>query len=431
MKGGGGFRIGGAMGTPNPPPPISPPTAMIGCPLWPLGGEQSLHMPAFCARAAVGSNRRMKQTISSSRQSTCIWSDNHSKQYCILANPQFDNGKGITVITTPERILQIAKSIASISAHHPSLDPQPGPFFVTKASGSKGRGIFATQHIPAGSLITEEPPIIFLDRNWVEDISSEEARTSLQALAIAELPRTTRQTVDELFIGTFTKGLKQKIWTNGYGVSSGPAEDWPGLDDESDLGMIAVHANISKINHSCRANAASQWDWALLAHRLWAVRDIAAGEEVTISYFDPIQTLRDRQRYAEESLGFKCACSHCQAAPNFANLSDDRINEIHLLQSYLETREIAPAEPTAMAELLVNLYKQEGLHSYLCKAYAIAAREWNGAGHEYQARAWAYQSVQAGLVAGTGTGMEEYVSDMEALLDGARKHWSWRYRLHS
>lgn len=186
-----------------------------------------------------------------------------------------------------------------------------------------------------------------------------------------------------------------------------------------------------KINHSCRSNAASQWDWTLLAHKLWAVRDIAAGEEITISYFDPIQTLRERQRYAKEALGFECACSHCQAAPNFANLSDDRINEIHLLQSYLEAREIAPAEPTAMAELLVNLYKQERLDSYLCKAYAIAAREWNGAGYEYQARAWAYKSVQAGLVAGTGTGMEEYVRDMEALLDGARRHWSWRYRLHS
>ncbi|KAK1847243.1 lysine methyltransferase [Colletotrichum chrysophilum] len=322
-----------------------------------------------------------QNTTLSNQGSTCIWSDSHSKQYCIFANPQFDNGKGITVITTPERILHIAKSIASVPDHHPSLSREPS--FRTSPSGSKGRGIFATRQIPAGSLITNEAPIIFLDRNWVEDISSEEARTSLQALAIEKLPRTTRQTVEELYIGTFTKALEQKIWTNGYGVSSGPAEVWPGLEDELDLGMIAVHANISKINHSCRSNAASQWDWVLLAHRLWAVRDIAVGEEITISYFDPIQTLRERQRYAKETLGFECACSHCQAAPKFAELSDDRINEIHLLQGYLETREIAPAEPTAMANLLVNLYKQEGLDSYLCKAYAIAAREWNGAGYEY------------------------------------------------
>ncbi|KAF3807903.1 Histone-lysine N-methyltransferase SMYD3 [Colletotrichum gloeosporioides] len=369
-----------------------------------------------------------QNTTLSNQQSTCIWSDSHSKQYCIFSNPHFDHGKGITVITTPERILHIAKSIASAPDHHLSLTRKAS--FRTSPSGSKGRGIFATRHIPAGSLITEEPPIILLDRNWVEDISSEEARASLQALAIAELPRPTRQTVDELFIGTSTKGLKQKIWTNGYGVSGGPAEDWPGLDDEADLGMIAVHANISKINHSCRSNAASQWDWDLLAHRLWAVRDIAAGEEITISYFDPIQTPRERQHYSTDALGFKCACSHCQAPSKFAELSDDRVNEIHLLQGYLETREIAPAEPTAMAELLVNLYKQEGLDSYLCKAYAIAAREWNGAGYEYQARSWAYQSVEAGLVAGSGTGMEEYVRDMESLLDGARKHWSWRYRLH-
>ncbi|KAK2778523.1 lysine methyltransferase [Colletotrichum kahawae] len=368
-------------------------------------------------------------STSTDHQSTCIWSDDHSKQYCIFSAPQFDHGKGITVITTPERILHISKSISSTSGHH--LSPNSEPLFITRASGSKGRGIFATRHIPAGSLTTEEPPIIFLDRNWVGDISSEEARASLQASAIEKLPRTTRQTVDELYISTFTKGLKQKIWTNGYGVAGGPGEDWPGLEDESDLGMIAVHANISKINHSCRSNAASQWDWDSFAHRLWAVRDIAEGEEITISYFNPIQTLQDRQRYSNDALGFKCACSHCQSPTKFAELSDDRINEILLLQGYLETREIAPAESTAMAELLVNLYKQEGLDSYLCKAYAIAAREWNGVGHEYQARSWAYQSVQAGLVAGSGTGMEEYVRDMETLLDGARRHWSWRYRLHS
>ncbi|TKW51458.1 hypothetical protein CTA1_13083 [Colletotrichum tanaceti] len=81
-----------------------------------------------------------------------------------------------------------------------------------------------------------------------------------------------------------------------------------------------------------------------------------------------------------------------------------------------------------MAELLVSLYKAEGLDTHICKAYALAAREWNGAGYEYQARLWAYQSVKAGLIAGSG--MDEYVKDMQALLDGARKHWSWRYRAH-
>lgn len=169
----------------------------------------------------------------------------------------------------------------------------------------------------------------------------------------------------------------------------------------------------------------------MLAHRLYAARDIAADEEITISYINPVQSYKDRQEYAENVLGFKCDCSQCQAISKFRDLSDDRINEILLLESYLESRSIAPAEPTAMAELLVSLYKQEGLDTFICKAYAIAAREWNGAGYEYQARERAYESVKAGLIAGSGTGLDDYVNEMEDLLDGARKHWSWRYRLHS
>ncbi|KAF4830858.1 SET domain-containing protein 5 [Colletotrichum tropicale] len=341
---------------------------------------------------------------SSPRQSVCTWSDDHEKEYCLFADTHFNHGKGISMITTPERARQIFTSIKSISNHH-SLVPEP--------------------------LIIQEPPILFLDRNWINAFSSEDTRTAMQTLAVEELPEPTRQTFFELYAGPFEKNLTQRMWTNGYGVAGGPTLSWPGLDDESDLGMIAVHANISKINHSCRPNAASQWDWDVLAHRLYAARDIAAYEEITISYINPIQSRKDRQQYAKNILGFECACSQCQAASKFSDLSDDRINEILLLESYLESRHIAPAEPTAMAELLVSLYKQEGLDSFICKAYAIAAREWNGAGYEYQAREMAYESVKAGLIAGSGTGLDDYVNEMEELLDGARKHWSWRYRLHS
>ncbi|TDZ61881.1 SET domain-containing protein 5 [Colletotrichum trifolii] len=360
-------------------------------------------------------------------QSTCIWSDNHQQQYCVFADPHFNYEKGISVITTPERAQYISKTIAAVSNH--TKFPAES-LFRTRPSGTKGRGIFATEYIPAGSLITQEPPIIFIDRNYMEVVSSEEVRTAIQTLAVEKLPRTTRQIFHELYAGPYEESLTQRMWTNGYIASGGPVPQWPGLDNESDLGMIAVHANISKINHSCRPNAASQWDWDVLAHRLYAARDIAANEEITISYLNPIQTLQDRQEYSKNKLGFKCACSQCKASSKSADLSDDRINEILLLESYLESRQIAPAEPTAMAELLVSLYKQEGLHTFICKAYAIVAREWNGAGYEYQARQWAYESVMAGLIAGSETGMEEYVNDMEALLDGSRKHWSWRYRVH-
>lgn len=149
-----------------------------------------------------------------------------------------------------------------------------------------------------------------------------------------------------------------------------------------------------------------------------------------MGYFDAKMILEDRRQYIEENLGFKCGCNLCTAPSKFSEISDDRVNEILLLEEYLENRAIAPAEPTAMAELLVDLHEQEGLHLHLCKAYALAALEFNGAGHEYQARSWAYKSVQAGLLVSGSVGVEGYLEEMQELLDGARAHWSWRHRVH-
>ncbi|TQN67566.1 SET domain-containing protein 5 [Colletotrichum shisoi] len=269
---------------------------------------------------------------------------------------------------------------------------------------------------------------MLIDWDGLEDFSSEELQNALLESAVEKLPKTTRQTVLELYGGT-ENTYKKRMTINGYSVSNEPAEDKKESDDGVDRGMVAVHANISKINHSCRPNAVPQWDWDLLAHKLHAVRDIAAGEEITMSYFDTLQTRLERQQYTQDNLGFECACSQCKIAGHLANLSDDRINEIRLLEEYLENRQIAPAEPTAMADLLVSLYEQEGLESVIGRAYAIAAREWNGVGHEYQARSWAYRSVKAALISSPETRWDDDLEDMEALLDGARKHWSWKYRV--
>lgn len=161
---------------------------------------------------------------------------------------------------------------------------------------------------------------------------------------------------------------------------------------------------------------------------MYALRDILPDEELTMAYFDARQTLQDRQEYFTETLNFQCGCSHCKAEKKTKELSEDRVNEILLLESHLEGN-VAPADPTAMAELLVSLYEQESLHLHISKAYALAALEYNGIGDEYKARSWAYKSVEASLIVGETADIDKYVEDMEDLLDGARIHWSWRYRV--
>ncbi|KAF3812017.1 hypothetical protein GCG54_00002970 [Colletotrichum gloeosporioides] len=384
------------------------------CPIYPDLPEFNLHT--------------LQHNITSEQQSTCVWSASpeEKQQFCVFADSRFNNGKGITIVTTPERAQNIFRLMASTSRQSTRVET----LFRTEIGGRKGRGIFANKQIAARSIISRESPIIILDHNWFQDIPppGKNVHSAMLALAIEQLPSVTRLVVDELYAGLGTQSQGQKMWTNGYGVVGMPPS-WLGKEDEPDAGMITVHTNISKINHSCRPNAVAQWDWESLTHNLYAVRDIATDEEITISYIPGLKTSQERYEYANQYLGFNCTCSLCMAPGEFVDLSDSRVNEILLLeQALVDYRHIAPAESVAMAELLVGLYEQEGLAALIGKAYAIAALEWNGVGSEYQARLWAYRSVQAGLTSSIESGVQDYLPDMENLLDGARKHWSWRYR---
>ncbi|KAE9969973.1 hypothetical protein EG328_006535 [Venturia inaequalis] len=365
-------------------------------------------------------------------ESECIWDTPRKQRYCVFTHPEFDHGKGISIVTTPQRAKVLFEtSLSSASKDHGFAQESSSYRTVARVEG-KGRGMFANRRLPAGSIITQDAPILFIDHNWMQDKAPGEYYEALLASAVEKLPETTRQTFEDLHAQR-PEGLNSwvtKMWTNTYELAGGPRDDWPGLNDEEDLGMLAIHANISKINHSCRPNTASQWDWASLSHKLYALRDIAADEELTMAYFDTKQSSQDRHQYLTERLNFECGCNLCKAENKTIDLSDDRISEILMLETYLENRQIAPADSTEMAELLVSLYEQERLYTYMAKAYALAAIEWNGVGQEYKARAWAYKSVQAGMIVGESAMVGGYADDMDDLLDGARAHWSWRHRVH-
>eukprot|EP00980_Cylindrotheca_fusiformis_P019946 scaffold7025_cov123-Cylindrotheca_fusiformis.AAC.5 len=102
-----------------------------------------------------------------------------------------------------------------------------------------------------------------------------------------------------------------------------------GSDDEWDeiftpLDGTAHFSTLTKMNHSCSPNTA-----VLYKTRGWgknhplvafcvALRDIAQGEELTISYIENDASYEERQR-ALANYGFLCTCSKCEGERNKAN----------------------------------------------------------------------------------------------------------------
>ncbi len=164
----------------------------------------------------------------------------------------------------------------------------------------------------------------------------------------------------------------EKIYANTFG------EDF--VDEEHSL----VLPETARMNHDCRPNAMYYFDRKILVHRPHASRRIYAGEEITVTYIDPLQTRLKRRDAIKRSWGFDCSCSLCSARNDFIRGSNRRITEIIKITNILnevvsqnetERKEARGHVPEAleMAGPLVSLYEQERLHASIADGYRLEA----------------------------------------------------------
>lgn len=67
------------------------------------------------------------------------------------------------------------------------------------------------------------------------------------------------------------------------------------------------------------------------------LRDVSAGEEILISYYDAAgRTATERQEYLEAAYGFKCTCSACSAQGDALVESDERRRHIASHSKHVE-----------------------------------------------------------------------------------------------
>lgn len=99
--------------------------------------------------------------------------------------------------------------------------------------------------------------------------------------------------------GELLVGLLSKLETNAFNICNG---------DLQPIG-IGVYPSASLFNHSCRPNACAVFEGTTLC--ISAVRDIAPGEEIVISYIDLGASLERRRSELRKGFGFVCTCERC------------------------------------------------------------------------------------------------------------------------
>ena len=174
----------------------------------------------------------------------------------------------------------------------------------------------------------------------------------------------------------------------------------------------------------------------MLTHYVHAVRPIKKGEELTISYAPPLRLYAERQYYFQNTFQFACTCPRCSPESHSGHAhrtvedSDKITSDIIALQWALGQWGSNTTATIKKAEMLVDLYKEEGLDAFLDDAYGHAALMYNSVGSPTGAKKYAKLAAEASRLkyGFDGTGLAK-ATEWEGIAMNPMGHGSWKRRI--
>lgn len=343
-------------------------------------------------------------------------------KYCVFSNPSFNQGEGVSIITTGKSISTIATRPAFKAENEKAVetDSKPVPPYHEVEIVGKDIGLVATRAIQAGELIMARTPAIMVNEKAIQALGRK-AVSELLIRAVEELPSQHRESLLNLSTHSTPSDYGDKLYrilqTNSFRT---------GYHDGNNP-FYSLFTEVSRLNHDCRPTCAYYFDHTDFRHKVLAVRDIAAGEELTIAYYDPLQPRSVRQEKLQHEWGFQCSCARCSADASSIAESDERVKKIHALWKEMDDHSAASKASPEMAELLVSLYEEEGILGRINEAYYRAAIEYIGVGDIVNATKYANLCVDHGS---RFIGPERpFIKNMQDLIANPTGHPKWKFRL--
>jgi SET and MYND domain-containing protein len=99
-------------------------------------------------------------------------------------------------------------------------------------------------------------------------------------------------------------------------------EGFPILDESVPLPVVigtGHYPTIALMNHSCDPNTEWRFTGGSASIEMIALKPIAVGEELRISYIDQTLSYEERQSKLQELYGFKCECPKCISDGSFSS----------------------------------------------------------------------------------------------------------------
>ncbi|KAF2708047.1 SET domain-containing protein [Pleomassaria siparia CBS 279.74] len=303
--------------------------------------------------------------------------------YCVWTSRNFRNGRGISIIATPEVANTLVSSRWFMDAHlPPSESPLSPPGYQVTPLPGRGLGLIANASYARGDLIMSEVPLLLSSLSLEKSNLTDDEQAHLYRAAVSRLPIKSRKMVMNLHGHPDPKSIRDRFNANAFNV----------------FDFAGMFPAIARTNHDCRPNAAFHFDKNTFMHKIQTVRDIKPGEEITISYLSHYLDSTERTRRMHDHWGFKCTCHLCSSSKYQITASDDRLRRIRRLEILIYQAHSGAGGSTdsvSLAEELISLYREEGLDGALARAYDNLVAAHANRGDANKAKEIARLGVQA------------------------------------
>lgn len=152
-------------------------------------------------------------SASKASQSDCR---NNAETFCVFSFNAFAGGRGISVLTTPNRIESLQKLPAFANANAlTDINERLSPPFEERELPERGRGLIANKTLHRGDRIFAHTPILMLDGESFGDLERNEW-LELEHAAVNSLPPKTKEMFSALYGRQVTDPVSDRIDTNAF-----------------------------------------------------------------------------------------------------------------------------------------------------------------------------------------------------------------------
>ena len=328
------------------------------------------------------------------------------------------------VTTAPDRErVKLVRGILDLPENN--FEPEPPTFSVADIKG-KGLGLAASGSLRRGTALMSHTPVIMVHKRFVDEVDKEEQERILEA-AVKLLPAATREKFDKerAIIGSGASArdiILSRPFLSDLGLGRNQNKD------EEEERHYLNFPEATTFSHDCRPNVAYHIDSFYHIFHAIVIRKAEPGEELTISYVDPMLPRAQRQHRIRHWRKADCKCAKCTGNYSFKELedSDARLAEIQTLQAELGNHENLDVT-TDMVDRLLELYKIERLESRIAAAYEIAALTYNNLGLSKKAQKFANRARLAWLIE-MGPDSNEAIA-MRIFAEDPEGHYSYKAKV--